>query len=136
MGNKIRASKKQKKQSDIKDFAYLFTDKVKGEYAFVLFEYNKNNELINLVAGRDEIGVRPLYYHKPDTSTYDLVFSSEIKGLDFFKGKIAPNIYHKRIEYQTVDKIQNDKHIYIINIFFAYPNIHFKLILIAKLPDN
>ena len=77
-----------KKQSDIKDFAYLFTDKVKGEYAFVLFEYNKNNELVNLVAGRDEIGVRPLYYHKPDTSTYDLVFSSEIKGLDFFKGKI------------------------------------------------
>ena len=76
-----------KKQSDIKDFSCLFTNKVKGEYAFILFEYNNSNELVNLVAGRDEIGVRPLYYNKP-TNNSDVVFSSEIKGINFFKGDV------------------------------------------------
>jgi asparagine synthase (glutamine-hydrolysing) len=76
-----------KKQSDMKEFSCLFTDKVKGEYAFILFEYNNSNELVNLVAGRDEIGVRPLYYNKP-TNNSDVVFSSEIKGLNFFKGNV------------------------------------------------
>jgi len=76
-----------KKQSDMKEFSCLFTDKVKGEYAFILFEYNNSNELVNLVAGRDEIGVRPLYYNKP-TNNSDVVFSSEIKGLNFFKGDV------------------------------------------------
>ena len=76
-----------KKQSDMKEFSCLFTDKVKGEYAFILFEYNNSNELVNLVAGRDEIGVRPLYYNKP-TNNSDVVFSSEIKGLNFFKGEV------------------------------------------------
>jgi hypothetical protein len=45
---------------------------------------------------------------------------------DFFKGKIAPNIYSTKIEYQTIDKIQNNKHIYIINIYnvsFFYENL-------------
>jgi len=76
-----------KKTSDIKEFSCLFTDKIKGEYAFILFEYNQSNELVNMVAGRDEIGVRPLYYNKPTDNT-DIVFSSEIKGLDFFNGDI------------------------------------------------
>ena len=45
---------------------------------------------------------------------------------DFFKGKISPNIYSTKIEYQTIDKIQNNKHIYIINIYnvsFFYENL-------------
>jgi hypothetical protein len=45
---------------------------------------------------------------------------------DFFKGKIAPNIYNKKIEYQTIDNIENDKHIYVINIYnvsFFYENL-------------
>lgn len=45
---------------------------------------------------------------------------------DFFKGKIAPNIYNKKIEYQTIDNIVNDKHIYVINIYnvsFFYENL-------------
>jgi asparagine synthase (glutamine-hydrolysing) len=77
-----------KKQSDIKDFAYLFTEKIKGEYAFVLYEYNDKNDLVNMVVGRDEIGVRPLYYHKPNDTSNDLAFSSEIKGLEFFNGPV------------------------------------------------
>ena len=45
---------------------------------------------------------------------------------DFFKGKIAPNIYSTKIEYQTIDKIQENNHIYIINIYnvsFFYENL-------------
>jgi hypothetical protein len=45
---------------------------------------------------------------------------------DVFKGKIASNIYNEKIEYQSIDNIQNDKHIYIINIFnvtFFYENL-------------
>lgn len=45
---------------------------------------------------------------------------------DFFKGKIAPNIYNKKIEYQTIDNIVNNKHIYVINIYnvsFFYENL-------------
>lgn len=45
---------------------------------------------------------------------------------DFFKGKIAPNIYNKKIEYQTIDNIENNKHIYVINIYnvsFFYENL-------------
>jgi len=79
-----------KKQSDIKEFSHLFSDKIKGEYAFVLYEYNKSNELVNMIVGRDEIGVRPLYYSKPNTDNgFDLAFSSEIKGLDFFNGSVT-----------------------------------------------
>lgn len=45
---------------------------------------------------------------------------------DFFKGKIAPNIYNKKIEYLTVDEIGDNKHLYIINIYnvsFFYENL-------------
>ena len=76
-----------KKQSDIKEFSHLFTEKIKGEYAFLLFEYNESNELVNMVIGRDEIGIRPLYYNKP-TKSSDIAFSSEIKGLQFFNGDV------------------------------------------------
>jgi hypothetical protein len=43
--------------------------------------------------------------------------NGEFFSSDFFKGKISPNIYSTKIEYQTIDKIQNNKHIYIINIY-------------------
>jgi hypothetical protein len=52
--------------------------------------------------------------------------SGEFFTSDFFKGKIAPNIYSTKIEYQTIDKIQENNHIYIINIYnvsFFYENL-------------
>lgn len=70
---------------NLKEFSELFTEKIKGEYAFVLYEYN-NNELSHLIVGRDEIGVRPLYHNK---STSDNIgIASEIKGLSFYDGEI------------------------------------------------
>jgi asparagine synthase (glutamine-hydrolysing) len=54
---------------------------VKGEFAFLLFEFSKDKRLQKLIVSRDEIGVRPLYYHpyNDDTST-SLFFTSELKG--------------------------------------------------------
>lgn len=49
-------------------------EKINGEYAFVIWD-NKRKKLI---AGRDPLGIKPLYYYKNDT---EIVFASEIKAL-------------------------------------------------------
>ena len=73
------------------DFLSLMKE-VKGEFAFLLFEFNESNELTQVLAGRDTIGVRPLYYgyHELDSDSddFNLIFSSEIKGCGSFQGKI------------------------------------------------
>jgi asparagine synthase (glutamine-hydrolysing) len=53
--------------------------RVRGEFAFVLLEFSQHMRLIRVVAGRDAIGVRPLYLGGEGTS--DMVFSSEVKGV-------------------------------------------------------
>ncbi len=52
---------------------------IRGEFAFTLFEFTKDKHLQRIVAGRDSVGVRPLYY---SSSSNTLIFSSEIKGID------------------------------------------------------
>jgi asparagine synthetase B (glutamine-hydrolysing) len=59
-----------------------------GEFAFLLFEFIDNN-LAQLVCGRDQVGVRPLYY---SGSNQYLMFSSEIKGMEY--GKNSPKEYN------------------------------------------
>ena len=58
---------------------------VKGEFAFLLFEFSKNKRLQKVIAGRDEIGVRPLYYHPHSDS---LFFTSELKGGLQYEGEL------------------------------------------------
>ncbi len=65
------------------DWIQMFTNKIKGEFAFLLFEFDKSNKLTNLVAGRDALGIRPLYWSEINNLTEQTVFSSEIKGCDF-----------------------------------------------------
>ena len=78
-------------------WAKLFNREVKGEYAFVLLEFNKLKNLQKVVVGRDMIGIRPLYFHKPNKDSKQLIFSSEIKGTMSFKDNIMEfppgNIY-------------------------------------------
>ncbi len=59
---------------------------IRGEFAFVLLEFDKGKHLRNVIAGRDSVGVRPLYYN---IGPGNLMFSSEIKG---FEGSDARNI--------------------------------------------
>jgi asparagine synthase (glutamine-hydrolysing) len=60
-------------------FLKLFNKTIKGEFAFLLFEFDKNNNLTNLIAGRDMIGIRPLYY---SNTIKEIIFSSEVKSCD------------------------------------------------------
>jgi asparagine synthase (glutamine-hydrolysing) len=66
------------KQDCEESFNRFIREEVKGEFAFVLFEFDRLKNLSNVIVARDEIGVRPLYY-TPD-STDILFFSSEVKG--------------------------------------------------------
>jgi asparagine synthase (glutamine-hydrolysing) len=51
---------------------------VKGEFAFMLYEFDRLKNLKKVIVGRDEIGIRPLYFTPDSKDT--LFFSSEIKG--------------------------------------------------------
>jgi len=93
-------------------FQQLFNNDIIGEFAFLLFDFDKFQKLTNVVVGRDMIGIRPLYYSdisvtkslnniklsyysniiSGTSQTYynnnSLAFSSEIKGLDFYDGNV------------------------------------------------
>lgn len=71
-----------------KKWEKLFDREIKGEFAFVLLEFNHLKMLDKVVVGRDMIGIRPLYYHKPQKGSEVLLFSSEIKGTLECKEKI------------------------------------------------
>jgi asparagine synthase (glutamine-hydrolysing) len=53
----------------------LFKTEIKGEFAFMLFEF-KNNKLDKYFIGRDMVGIRPLYVNQENN-----LYSSEIKGM-------------------------------------------------------
>ena len=75
-------------KNDLTDFVNLFKNEVKGEFAFLLFEFDKFQNLKQFIGGRDQIGIRPLYYHHPTNYSKGLMFSSEIKGTTSFDDSI------------------------------------------------
>ena len=92
------------KQGVTDEFCRFIKEDVKGEFAFILYEFDHLKNLKKVIVGHDEIGVRPLYY-TPD-STETLFFASEIKG-----GLSQP---HKIIEFPpghiftyTLDELDN-----------------------------
>lgn len=76
------------KMSSIEEFNKLFDNEIKGEFSFSLFEFDRLQNLKEIVVGRDQIGIRPLYYHHPTTNNENLILCSEIKGLNSFEGEI------------------------------------------------
>jgi len=60
------------------EFCNLFQNKIKGEFAFILYEFDNNQKLRHLITGRDVIGIRPLYY---SVLNNELIYSSEVKGI-------------------------------------------------------
>jgi asparagine synthase (glutamine-hydrolysing) len=81
------------------DFIKLFTKDIKGEFAFLLFEFDTQNKIKYVVAGRDMVGVRPLYYSDPfKNKDKDIIFSSEIKSCSSYDGIVSefpPGEIHK-----------------------------------------
>lgn len=82
------------KEYDFTTFLSLIAE-VQGEFAFILLEFDEEtNKLQTVVAGRDPVGIRPLYYgknnHKEGSHQHpQLIFSSEIKACSFFGGKLS-----------------------------------------------
>jgi asparagine synthase (glutamine-hydrolysing) len=74
--------------TNVKDFFNLFDDTIKGEFAFVLLEFDKLKNLKLVISGRDQIGIRPLYYHPVNENSKGMLFSSEIKGTNIFDDEI------------------------------------------------
>ena len=66
----------------------IIKEEVKGEFAFVLFEFDNMKNLKKVIAGRDEIGVRPLYYCPYSIGNDSLFFTSELKGGLSFDGDL------------------------------------------------
>jgi len=69
-------------------FFELFKNKIKGEFVFILMEFDKYNTLQRVITGRDEIGIRPLYYHPVSNTSPIMIFSSEMKGTNSLNVKI------------------------------------------------
>ena len=72
-------------RNNIDNFAELFRGHIKGEFAFILFEFDRLQNLKEVVAGRDTFGVRPLYLGVNEKS---IMLSSEIKGMTSFDSDV------------------------------------------------
>ena len=74
------------KAGQVDEFSSRLQYHVKGEYAFVLLEFDRLKNLQSVVAGRDEIGVRPLYVSAVPEM---LLFTSELKGAVGYDGNMV-----------------------------------------------
>jgi len=65
------------------EFINVLKTKIKAEYAFIIFDF-ENNKLKKVIASRDHVGVRPLYYGTDKSN--NIIFSSEVKAIpkDFY----------------------------------------------------
>ena len=99
----------QRKQEE--QFIQVIKNTVEGEFAFILFEFDHVKTLKKVIACRDEIGIRPLYYD-PSTTSGSLLFTSELKGAASYEGEIVEfppghmNIYkmiEDRVLVESID---------------------------------
>lgn len=61
-------------------FINVLKNEIKGEFSFMIFEFDRLKNLKHIVVARDEIGIRPLYYSPFSDNIDTLLFTSEIKG--------------------------------------------------------
>lgn len=72
---------------DHTEWFHIIKNEVKGEYAFVMFEFDNMKQLTRYYAGRDMIGIRPLYTVMNQINEIDM-YCSEIKGMSSFNGNV------------------------------------------------
>lgn len=77
-----------KYSDNLSEWYKLFDREIKGEFAFILLEFDHLKSLRKIFVGRDQIGIRPLYYHSPTPKSKQLIFTSEIKGAKNFPDSI------------------------------------------------
>ena len=106
------------RDNKLEEFYKLFDETVKGEFAFVLLEFDRLKNLKLVISGRDQIGIRPLYYHKLSDSTKELIFSSEVKGTNSFEGDIV-EFPPGQLETFTIDDFSNVK-----STIYSFKNVY------------
>lgn len=116
-------------EGDVKDFFDLFQNNIKGEFAFIMFEFDRLKNLKKIFASRDQIGIRPLYTNT--TITDELIFSSEVKGTNSYDGEISEfppgciTIYNFDDFGKQVDKtIYTFKNVYVQDNFTSSEEYH------------
>ena len=95
-------------RNDISRFTELFSHQIKGEYAFLLFEFDRLMNLKEVLCGRDHIGIRPLYegFEKNGNVITSMMFGSEIKGLTSYPG-IVKEFEPGTIKHFSLDTFNN-----------------------------
>lgn len=94
----------RKREGDIGDIVQTIQDRVKGEYAFVVFELDALKRVVEVVACRDPVGVRPLYVSTGGAVAegHGLLFSSELKGALSYPGGMREfppgHLYHYHVD--------------------------------------
>jgi asparagine synthase (glutamine-hydrolysing) len=74
---------------DYNKWFHMMKNEVKGEFAFVMFEFDNMKQLTRYYAGRDMIGIRPLYTINHDNHNNIDMYCSEIKGMSSFNGDVV-----------------------------------------------
>jgi len=92
-------------------FIELFKSEIKSEFAFILIEFDHLKSLRHVFIGRDTIGIRPLYYNKPNQKSTELIVSSEVKGTLNFNKEIIEFPPGNILELQ-LDELSGIKPIY------------------------
>lgn len=61
----------------------MFERKIKGEFAFAVFRFDRDSELTEVILGRDLLGVRPLYVSTDMSNKYaeSLAFGSTLESV-------------------------------------------------------
>ena len=113
----------RKYSNNLEDFYKLFQSEIKGEFAFILFEFDRLKNLSLVIAGRDQIGIRPLYYHDVNKQLNSMIFCSEIKGTNSFEGEIKEFPPGNLIKF-TFDNFGNYKEKETINFTTVYNHIY------------
>ena len=101
---------------DVHEWIDMMKNEVKGEYAFVMLEFDNMKQLTRYYAGRDMVGIRPLYT-VVENGKVDM-FSSEIKGMSSYEGQIVefePGtivMTEKNLSYYTSQKFDMSHSLY------------------------
>jgi asparagine synthase (glutamine-hydrolysing) len=121
--------------TDTNLFNDLFKHNIKGEFAFILLEFDKLQNIKHLILGRDQIGIRPLYYNPLSLTSDTIMCASEIKGMtsldlnvkEFQPGEII-NVYMDNISGIKSINSFDFKSVYSINAIYNDDSFHLERI--------
>jgi asparagine synthase (glutamine-hydrolysing) len=110
--------------SDYQQWFHMMKNEVKGEYAFVMFEFDNMKQLTRYYTGRDMIGIRPLYtVDNQEFINGEIdMYSSEVKGMSSYKGNVVEfepgtiRMVEKTLSYYTTQRFDMKLELY-NNIF-------------------